>query len=126
MTLTTTYYPPATHFNRAPIASTILPLSNLSPNTTNLFALDTDAGGVTILTIPPTTQQAFVEIKASGNSAEEFWYSNALDSALKHFGDPTIVTAKGPWREVRVLVDGKLAGVVWPYAVIYTSVPPCI
>jgi hypothetical protein len=124
VTLTATYHPPANHFSRAPIASEILPLSNLSPNTTNFFALDTDAGGVTLLTIPPTTQQAFIEIKASGNSAEEFWYSNALDSALKYFEDPTVVTAKGPWREVCVFVDGKLAGVVWPYAVIYTSVPP--
>lgn len=30
-------------------------------------------------------------------------------------------TGKGPFREVQVIVDDKLAGVVWPHAVIYTG-----
>lgn len=34
---------------------------------------------------------------------------------------PDTVTGKGPFREVQVLVDGTLAGVVWPFAVIYTG-----
>ncbi len=28
---------------------------------------------------------------------------------------------KGPFREVQVLVDKELFGVIWPYAVIYTG-----
>jgi hypothetical protein len=65
-----------------------------------------------------------VEVRASGNSAEEFWYTNALDESLQYFADPSVVTAKGPFREIKVLVNGRLAGVVWPYPVIYTFVSP--
>jgi hypothetical protein len=44
-----------------------------------------------------------------------------VDEALPYFADPSTVTAKGPFREIQVLVDNSLAGVVWPYPVIYTG-----
>jgi hypothetical protein len=121
VTLTATYYPATRNFPSIVPASTILPLSTLSNTSANLFVVDSATPlGTTSVVIPPTTQRAFVEIRASGNSAEEFWYLNALDEALPYFPDPSVVSAKGPWREVQVLVDGKLAGAVWPFAVIYT------
>lgn len=108
-------------FSRVPTADIILPLSNLSPNHKNFFTLDGDIGGTTNITLPRTTQQAFIEVYASGNSAEEFWYLNTPDEALPLFPDPSVLAGKGPFREVQVLVDDRLAGVVWPHAVIYTG-----
>lgn len=99
----------------------ILPLSNLSPNTVNFFTIDNDVGGITNVTIPSTTQQAFVEVYASGNSNEEFWYLNTPDEFLDYFPSSTGLIGKGPFREIQLLVDDKLAGVVWPHAVIYTG-----
>ena len=98
-----------------------MPISNLSPNQTNFFAIDDDAGGTAKLTVPRTAQQAFLEIYASGNSAEEFWYLNTPDEYLPYLPSSTGLIGKGPFREVQALVDGKLAGVVWPHAVIYTG-----
>lgn len=121
VTLTATFYASSSKFPRAPVADLILPLSNLSPNKKNFFTLDSDVGGTTNLTLPRTTQQAFIEVYASGNSAEEFWYLNTPDEALPFFADPSVVLSKGPFREVQILIDGKLAGVVWPYPVIYTG-----
>lgn len=43
------------------------------------------------------------------------------DEFVELFPASTGVVGKGPFREVQVLVDNQLAGVVWPYAVIYTG-----
>ncbi|KAK1229550.1 hypothetical protein PQX77_007376 [Marasmius sp. AFHP31] len=119
--LTATYYAPTESFETPRTSDLILPLSNLSPNTSNFFTIDNDVGGTTQITIPETTQQAFVEIFCSGNSAEEFWYTNTPDEFLDAFPESTGLIGKGSFREVQLLIDGQLAGVVWPYAVIYTG-----
>ena len=93
----------------------------MSPNTVNFFTVDNDVGGATNITIPPTTQQAFVEIYASGNSNEEFWYLNTPDEFLDYFPSSTGLVGKGPFREVRLLIDGLVAGTVFPYATIFTG-----
>lgn len=121
VTLTATFHAASPKFPRVPVADLIVPLSNLSPNKKNFFTIDNDVGGTTIITLPRTTQQAFIEVYASGNSAEEFWYLNTPDEALHLFPDPSVVAGKGPFREVQILIDGQLAGVVWPYPVIYTG-----
>lgn len=43
------------------------------------------------------------------------------DEFLQFFPESTGLIGKGPFREVQVLIDGQLAGVVWPYGVIYTG-----
>lgn len=87
----------------------------------NFFTIDNDLGGITNVTIPSTTQQAFVEIYVSGNSNEEFWYPNTPDGFLDYFPASTGLVGKGPFREIQLLIDNKLVGVVWPHAVIYTG-----
>ncbi|RDX55992.1 hypothetical protein OH76DRAFT_1460658 [Lentinus brumalis] len=121
VTLTGTFYAPTTVFPKPAVADLVLPISNLSPNQTNFFAIDNDAGGTVAVTVPRRAQQAFLEVYASGNSAEEFWYLNTPDEFLSYFPSSTGLIGKGPFREVQALVDGKLAGVVWPHAVIYTG-----
>jgi len=48
-------------------------------------------------------------------------YTDTPDEFLDAFPAETGLIGKGPFREVQVLVDDQLAGVVWPYAVIYTG-----
>lgn len=121
VTLTGTFYAPTSLFTKPATSDLILPISNLSPNQSNFFTIADDVGDTASVTVPRTAQQAFLEIYASGNSAEEFWYLNTPDQFLPYFPSSTGLTGKGPFREIQALVDGKLAGVVWPHAVIYTG-----
>ncbi|KAF5361623.1 hypothetical protein D9758_007375 [Tetrapyrgos nigripes] len=121
VTLTATFHAPTESFATPKTSDFIIPLSNLSPNLTNYFAVDTDAGGTTNVTLPETAIEAYVELLVSGNAAEEFWYQNAPDEFVDAFSTEAGIIGKGPFREVQILVDEKLAGVVWPYAVIYTG-----
>ena len=116
-----TFYAPTRSFPKPATADLVMPISNLSPNQSNFFAIADDTGGSTNVTIPRTAQQAIIEIYASGNSAEEFWYLNTPDEFLQYFPASTGLIGRGPFREVQALIDGQLAGVVWPHAVIYTG-----
>jgi hypothetical protein len=136
--LSATFYSGALKASVAP-SEIVLPLSNLSPDHANYFSIsDSAAGGVTDVTLPSNTVRAVVEVYCSGNGAEEFWYlsefyllsfgllvnrrfSDTPDEIVDYFSPEAGLVAKGPFREVQVLVDGKLAGVVWPFPVIYTG-----
>lgn len=121
VTLTTTFIPSNDHLSKPRSSDLIIPLSNLSPSLPNLFMVADDLGATINVTIPDDTIEAYIEIFASGNAEEEFWYSNTPDEFLPYFPESSGLIGKGPFREVRVLIDGKLAGVAWPYGVIYTG-----
>lgn len=68
-------------------------------------------------TIPANTERLLAEVYAtgSGGGCEEFWYyAVPLDGYWCH-------NPQGPYREVQVLLDGKLAGIAAPYPHIYTG-----
>ncbi|KAH7094206.1 peptide N-acetyl-beta-D-glucosaminyl asparaginase amidase A-domain-containing protein [Auriculariales sp. MPI-PUGE-AT-0066] len=119
VTISVTFYAPTPLFPSAKTADLIIPLSNMSPDTPNMFILDSDTGATTNINLPANAEEALVEVYCSGNSAEEFWYANTPDEFVDMF--PGTVTGKGPFREVQVIVDGLLAGVVWPMPVVYTG-----
>lgn len=121
MTLTGTFYAPTREFPKPATSDLILPITNLSPNQLNFFAIADDLGGTANVTVPRNAQRAVLEIYASGNSEEEFWYLNTPDAFLPYFPASSGLIGKGPFREVQALVDGRLAGVAWPHAVIYTG-----
>ncbi|WP_412540670.1 peptide-N4-asparagine amidase [Longispora sp. K20-0274] len=90
-------------------AHTVQPLENLRRE-------GTDQVGT--VTLPKTTDRLVAEVYAtgSGGGCEEFWYSVApADTPYSCAG------GKGPYREVQVLVDDKLAGIAAPYPHIYTG-----
>ncbi|KAG8798185.1 hypothetical protein FRC17_007542, partial [Serendipita sp. 399] len=60
------------------------------------------------------------EIQATGNYQEEFWYFNIPNEYLQYL-PPDTTYGKGSFREVRVLVDGVVAGVAFPYPVLFTG-----
>lgn len=67
--------------------------------------------------IPANTERLVAEVYAtgSGGGCEEFWYFATTAQ------DYWCHAARGPYREVQVLVDGRLAGIAAPYPHIYTG-----
>ncbi|KAL0071407.1 hypothetical protein AAF712_001264 [Marasmius tenuissimus] len=117
-TLHATYYASGPTAPPAKSADLILPLSTFANDTGNdasvppSFSLN--------VTFPRNTVQVYAELFASGNAQEEFWYTNIANE----FSDelpPGTTNPDGPFREVRLLIDGRVAGVVFPYAVIFTG-----
>jgi len=72
------------------------------------------------LTLPRNIKRAFFSIAACGQATEEFWWSNVLSSNTLTFGNTTLY-GYSPWRELRLYIDGELAGVAWPFPVIFTG-----
>lgn len=73
------------------------------------------------LSLPANTERLLLEVYAtgSGGGCEEFWYDAAPpDPAI---GEYWCKAAQGPYREVQVLIDGRLAGIAAPYPHIYTG-----
>jgi hypothetical protein len=65
---------------KAPSADFILPLSTLRNDDSNMFSVP--PGGNTIVNFPRNTVSAFLEVQASGNYREEFWYCNLPNEYL--------------------------------------------
>lgn len=118
-TLTATFYEPTYEFPQPLLADLILPLSTGS--TTGGAVFSTPPSGSTNITIPPNTITMYAEILASGNSNEEFWYMNSPNEVLDYYPPGYLTQAQSPYREVQLLVDGRLAGVAYPWPVIYTG-----
>ncbi|KAK0527855.1 hypothetical protein OC842_004731 [Tilletia horrida] len=97
-------------------------------------ALSLVGGGVTaspstaqlstsLSSFPINAARALVEIYASGTSQDEFWYSNVpsqLAEQVPNAADLGLFGG-GPYREVQLYIDNVLAGIVSPYAVIFTG-----
>ncbi|KAF3070397.1 Peptide-N4-(N-acetyl-beta-glucosaminyl)asparagine amidase A [Daldinia childiae] len=104
-------------------AQHIYPISaqSSSNNTTSLFSLPSDSGSVD-LTIPRNAKNAIVSVMASGNGAEEFWFTNVPSEYANTFpGNEEWLYGYSPFREVQVLIDGELAGVSWPFPILFTG-----
>ncbi|KAI1767020.1 hypothetical protein GGR53DRAFT_527716 [Hypoxylon sp. FL1150] len=104
-------------------AEHIYPISTLSSagNTTSLFSLPGDSGAVN-LTLPRNVRNAVISLAASGNGAEEFWFTNVPTEYVSTFpSNEGWLYGYSPFREVQVLVDGQLAGVSWPFPILFTG-----
>lgn len=104
-------------------ASLIIPISARkgASNSGSVFTLPSDNATNTI-SFPRNVNRAVFSVSACGQAAEEFWWSNVLQSNIDTF-EPVDGTLYGysPFREVQVLIDGQLAGVQWPFPVIFTG-----
>jgi len=69
-------------------------------------------------TLPANATRWLGEVYAtgSGGGCEEFWYFTAPPEA--NYSCPA---QHGPYREVQVLIDGRVAGIAMPYPHIYTG-----
>ncbi|EJD44049.1 hypothetical protein AURDEDRAFT_88240 [Auricularia subglabra TFB-10046 SS5] len=117
--LSITYYASTKAHPPAKAADVILPLSNFSPDQANYVSIPPALD--TVLTFPRNAVKAFAELYASGNSQdEEFWYFDTANEYIPAL-PPGAASPKGPYREVRLLVDGQLAGSALPWAVFFTG-----
>ncbi|MET9610736.1 peptide-N4-asparagine amidase [Streptomyces sp. NPDC006512] len=70
------------------------------------------------VTTPRNTERLLAEVYAtgSGGGCEEYWYMTVPDAAPY-----SCKAADGPYREVRVSVDGQLAGLAAPFPTVWTG-----
>ncbi|SMR63876.1 unnamed protein product [Zymoseptoria tritici ST99CH_3D1] len=73
------------------------------------------------LTLPRNVKRAVFSIAATGQAEEEFWWSNVLQSDVDVYGSDAPLYGYSPFREVQLLIDDQLAGVAWPFPVIFTG-----
>ncbi|KAH9170693.1 peptide-N4-(N-acetyl-beta-glucosaminyl)asparagine amidase A [Lactarius sanguifluus] len=111
VTLEATIFSGSSRFPPAPRADLIIPLTNLANNTGDEASVP--PGFSVRVTLPRNAVTAFAELQASANSREMFWYSDIPNQFLSYFAPGTV--GEGPFREVRVLVNGQVAGVAFPY-----------
>lgn len=119
VTLTATFLSSSTS-DKDP-ADMIIPISARlgSQHKASVFMLPSVNASNTI-TLPRNVNRAIFSISACGQAAEEFWWSNTLSGDISTFPDTTLY-GYSPFREVSVLIDGYLAGVQWPFPVIFTG-----
>lgn len=108
-------------------ADTIIPISARQANNgskPSVFTIPgtTPASNV-IANFPRNAARAIFSVSATGQGDEEFWWSNVLESNTQTFNASAGATLFGrsPFREVQVRIDGQLAGVQWPFPVIFTG-----
>ena len=122
-TLTATFFYADLHNTNAPPADAIMPLSAQkgSQGLGSAFTFP-QTNATTNITIPRNTQRAVFSIAATGQIGEEFWWTNVPQSLVYTFND-TVGPLPGlsSFREVRLLIDGNVAGLAWPFPVIFTG-----
>ncbi|KAI0397069.1 peptide N-acetyl-beta-D-glucosaminyl asparaginase amidase A-domain-containing protein [Xylariaceae sp. FL0594] len=130
-TLTATFFKaakgpgrPSAGVSAAPPADVIIPISQRlgSQGKPSQFVYPAQVASNRVANFPRNANRAVFTVDVKGQGAEEFWWSNILQSAVFAFND-TYGEYPGysPFREVQVLIDGHLAGVSWPFPVIYTG-----
>ncbi|KAF3013079.1 hypothetical protein E8E14_011145 [Neopestalotiopsis sp. 37M] len=121
-TLTATFFKSSVQTGGQPPADLILPVSAGKSPVTASFWTFPDETAETSLLFPRNVNRAVFSANVKAQSNDEFWWSNVPESATEAFA----LTAGeypgySPWREFQVLIDGQLAGVHWPYPVIFTG-----
>lgn len=87
-----------------------------------MFSIPDQIASNVITDFPRNAVKAIFSVSATGQGNEEFWWSNVLESnALTYNASGAQLPGNSPFREVQVLLDGKLAGVQWPFPVIFTG-----
>ncbi|KAJ3919138.1 peptide N-acetyl-beta-D-glucosaminyl asparaginase amidase A-domain-containing protein [Lentinula edodes] len=117
-TVAATYFESSAEYPPAEKADIIIPISTLS-NTTADDASVPPAFSLNI-TVPNNTVAIYAEIFASGNGLEEDWFFNVPDEFFSNIS-PNITSPHDGFREVRLLIDGLVAGVAFPYITVFSG-----
>jgi hypothetical protein len=117
VTITALYY--NDHVAITP-ADKIYPVSSQSSskNQSSMLSIP-DQNATATYILPKNMERAVVSILASGNGAEEFWYKHVPTEYVNTFSNT--IRPYSPFREVQLLIDGQLAGVSWPFPIIFTG-----
>jgi hypothetical protein len=109
--------------DQAPPSDLIIPISarHGANNSISRFILPAENATNTI-SLPRNIRRAVFSVSANGQASEEFWWSNVLQNDVDTFNATAgELPGLSPFREVQVLIDGQLAGVDWPFPVIFTG-----
>ncbi|KAI1207375.1 uncharacterized protein F4807DRAFT_469395 [Annulohypoxylon truncatum] len=121
-TLTATFFLANAETGKPP-ADMIIPVSarKAAENGPSHFTLPTE-NATNTMSLPRNVNRAVFSISANGQAAEEFWWGNVLQSDVDTFSQTTgKLLGLSPFREVQLLIDGSLAGIQWPFPVIFTG-----
>ncbi|KAF3761350.1 hypothetical protein M406DRAFT_267117, partial [Cryphonectria parasitica EP155] len=95
--------------------------SSSQPSVFTIPSPDVSASNV-ITNFPRNVARAIFSVSATGQANEEFWWSNVLQSDTQTYNASSVTLfGYSPFREVQVLIDDQLAGVQWPFPVIFTG-----
>lgn len=75
---------------------------------------------ISVPSIPTNSSSVWLQVMASGNAREEFWWSNVPDEYTDAFPEVELLGG-GSLRQVEVFVDEYLAGVFVPFPVVFTG-----
>lgn len=120
-TLTASFYNDENSIAPEP-ASLILPISARkgAEQAASVFSIPSTNATNTI-SFPQNANRAVFTISAVGQAAEEFWWGNVFSSQVNTFPSLGALYGYSPFREVQLLIDGQLAGVQWPFPIIFTG-----
>ncbi|KAL0717223.1 hypothetical protein Bca4012_066545 [Brassica carinata] len=69
--------------------------------------------------IPRNVYRSVLEVYVSFHENDEFWYGNLPNDFIK--ANDLDAAGNGPFRQVVVTLDGRVAGAVWPFPVVFTG-----
>lgn len=104
-------------------ADVVLPISarNSARNSSSAFIVPSQEAKVSYK-LDSQVSRAIVSVSACGQATEEFWWSNVFSSDTETFdNDLGELYGYSPFREIQLYIDGTLAGVVWPFPIIFTG-----
>lgn len=122
-TLTATFFLANVTTENPPPADVIVPISARkgAENGASHFTLPAENATNTI-SFPQNVNRAVFSISANGQASEEFWWGNVLQSDINTFSQTTgELLGLSPFREVQLFIDDNLAGIQWPFPVIFTG-----
>jgi len=123
-TLTATFFTSDVETEAAPPSDLIIPISKRrgADDAVSQFTLPLENATNTLASFPRNARRAVFSVSANGQADEEFWWSNVLQSDAFAFNESGGEwPGYSPFREVQVLIDGTIAGVQWPFPVIFTG-----
>ncbi|KAI6784440.1 peptide-N4-(N-acetyl-beta-glucosaminyl)asparagine amidase A [Emericellopsis cladophorae] len=82
-----------------------------------------ETSAAAVVKLPPKIGRAILTVAATGQAEEEFWWSNVPERAADSFPSSKAarLPAMGSMREVRIYIDGQVAGLAWPFPVVFTG-----
>jgi hypothetical protein len=111
------FYPAGPSVKAPPLPNLILPLDNEAQER------PADTSGKLVLTyskLPQNIVRARLDLYATNHGCDEFWYANQPDAyANAHKADQ--LCGGGAYRELDVTIDGRIAGIVYPFPYIWTG-----
>ncbi|KAK8928571.1 hypothetical protein KSP39_PZI017512 [Platanthera zijinensis] len=102
-------------------ADVILPVSSQNSSSGFWFRIQNQSEShFSRIKIPQNTFRAVLEVYHSFHSNDEFWYSNPPDAYIKE-NNLTTERGNGAFREIFATIDGRFAGVILPFPVIFAG-----